>query len=192
MKHIPALSVLGAALMAVAFSFAPAAAQEAQVGDLVISEGWARESVGPARTGVAYLELHNQGRTAVSVTGAASNTARAVELHQTIKDGDVMRMRPVDALDIAPGETVVLQPGGRHLMFMGLKKPFRPGMTVGVTLSLSDGRTVEVDLPVKPLGGGAHGHADHEHDAEHRHDDKEHRGHTDDKHHDHDEKDHDE
>jgi len=53
MKHIPALSVLGAALMAVAFSFAPAAAQEAQVGDLVISEGWARESVGPARTGAA-------------------------------------------------------------------------------------------------------------------------------------------
>jgi copper(I)-binding protein len=188
MKHLRVFPIFGVALIVASFGFSSAVAQDAKIGDLTITEGWARESVGPARTGAAYLEVRNNGRAPVSVTGASSDTARVVELHQTIKDGDVMRMRRVDSLDIAPGETIVLQPGGHHLMFMGLKEPFRPGMSVGVTLSLSDGRTVAVDLPVRPLGGGAHGHA--EHDDEHRHEHEKSHGHTGDKPHDHNEKDH--
>lgn len=184
MKHVQKWCAVAAATALVVFGLA-AHALDAKIGDLTISGGWARESIGPARTAAAYLELHNHGSDPISITGAASPTARSVALHQTIKDGDVMRMRPVTALELAPGERIALEPGGRHLMFMGLKEPFREGMSIDVTLFLSDGRAVQVAMPVRPIGGHDHqgsGHTEHRHEeGHHDHEDDAHDG--DDKHH---------
>ena len=72
-----------------------------------------------------------------------------------------MRMKPVEGgLEIGPGATVELRPGGYHLMFMDLKEPLREGRTVKGTLVFEKAGTLEVEYVVRPIGGGP---------AEHRH-----------------------
>jgi copper(I)-binding protein len=81
-------------------------------------------------------------------------------MHTHIREGDVMRMRPVPAIDLPPGQAVTLQPGGLHLMLIQLTGPLRQGETVPVTLVLERGGEVEVQLAVESAGarGPAHRH----------------------------------
>lgn len=153
--------LISALALAATFAWSGAtSAQDARVGTLEIREAWVRESIGPAKTAAGYLELHNDGQEAVTVTGARSDSAARTQLHTTIRDGDVMRMRPVETIAIEPGETVALQPGGMHIMFMGVDEPLRAGMHVDLTLTLSDGSTVLIKAPVRALNAGA-GHGKH-------------------------------
>jgi len=171
----------------VLFAIVPANAQDATVGGLRISGGWVRESIGPAPTGAAYMDFHNTSARTITLTGATSPAADKVVLHATTRDGNVLRMRPIESLEIRPGETVSLAPGGHHFMFTGVKTPFRSGMSVALTLILSDGRTVTVAAPVRSIQGGAaqpH-HGDHESHHDKAQGDNEHHGgaHSDEPHH---------
>jgi copper(I)-binding protein len=166
--------------LALAATFAwsdTAGAQNASIGSLEIRDAWVRESIGPAKTAAGYLELHNGGQEAVTVTGINSESAERAQLHTTVRDGDVTRMRPLEPIAIAPGETLVLQPGGMHIMFMGVDEPLRPGMQVDLTLTLSNGRAGRLKVPVRALnanagqGGPQHGGAGREdtHAGQHKH-----------------------
>jgi copper(I)-binding protein len=162
MKNQRIMPLVGKLIVVAALAFGgTASAQNAGVGSLEVRDAWVRESVGPAKTAAGYLELHNGGTEPVSITGASSGAAMRLELHTTIRDGDVMRMRPLTTIDVAPGETVALEPGGKHIMFMGVKETLRVGNRVDLTLTLSDGRTVAVTAPVKSLQAGrGHRHGD--------------------------------
>lgn len=145
-----------------------AGAQNSSIGALEIRDAWVRESIGSAKTAAGFLELHNGGQEAVTVTGISCESAERAQLHTTVRDGDVMRMRPIESIAIAPGETVPLQPGGMHIMFMGVDEPLRPGMQVDLTLTLSNGRAGHLKVPVRALNANAvqgspqHGGAGHE------------------------------
>jgi copper(I)-binding protein len=136
---------------------------------LAIAAPWMRPSVqGQAATG-AYMTL--TASEPLTLVGASSPAAGSVELHQMQMDGDVMRMRAVDALALAPKRPVQLSPGGYHLMVLQPKTPFRIGMQVPLTLRLRDAkgavRTVDVAVPVSvlpPAGAGTGAAA-----SEHRH-----------------------
>ena len=86
------------------------------------------------------------------VVSASSPVAERVELHETIRDGDVMRMREVEAIELPAGQTVELKPGGLHLMLMGLKAPLKAGETVPVTLKFEKAGDVTVQLNVEGAG----------------------------------------
>ena len=137
-------------------------AQNARIGLLEIRDAWVRQSIGPAKTAAAYLELHNGGKEVLTITGVHSESAARARLHATVRDGEVMRMRPLESVVIAPGGTVALQPGGMHIMFMGVYESLRPGMQVDLTLTLSNGRAGRVKIPVLVLnanpGQGGHQH----------------------------------
>jgi copper(I)-binding protein len=78
--------------------------------------------------------------------------------------GDVMKMRHLaDGLEIPAGETVVLAPGGFHIMFMGLKQAFVEGKTVAVTLTFEKAGSVEVLLPVEATAADAPAATEHAH-----------------------------
>ena len=144
--------------LALAATFAwsdTAGAQNASIGSLEIRDAWVRESIGPAKTAAGYLELHNGGQEAVTVTGISSESAERAQLHKTVRDGDVIRMRPLESITIAPGKTVPLLPGGMHIMFMGVGEPLRPGMEVDLTLTLSNGRAGHLKVPVRALNANA-------------------------------------
>ena len=142
-----------------------ASAADIMVGDLKITAPWARATPKGAKVGGGYMTITNTGASADRLVGGASDISEKFELHEMSMSGGVMKMRPVSAgLEIKPGQTIELKPGGLHIMFKGLKKPLTMGDTVKVTLSFEKAGKVEVSFPVAPIGarspagGMQHGH----------------------------------
>ena len=143
LKH---LSVLLATI--VIASGLSARADDYKVGDLVIGQPWARASIGKVPNGAAYMTIAIQGAEADRLIAAESMVARRVELHTHMMDGNVMRMRPVAAIEIAPGEPTLLQPGGLHVMLIGLKSPLAEGERFPLTLVFERAGRVDVDVSI--------------------------------------------
>ena len=131
---------------------APAAvAQEARAGDLTVQQPWTR-AAGQGATGAGFLSVSNRGAVADRLLSASTPAARAVELHTMVRDGDVMRMRAVGAVEVPPGQTVALRPGGLHMMLVGLTRPLREGEAVPLTLRFERAGEVRVELSVQAAG----------------------------------------
>ena len=137
----------------------PVAAHDYTAGDIAIGHPWSR-AAGANATGAGFLTLRNTGTQPDRLVSASASVARAVELHTHVRDGDVMRMRPVDAIPVAPGQTVELRPGGFHIMLIGLKEPLVQGTRVPLTLRFERAGEVRVELAVEAAGarGAAHHH----------------------------------
>jgi copper(I)-binding protein len=147
---------LAAPLLALPAVALPVVASAQQAGDLVIAAPWSR-AAGQGGTGAGFLAISNRGAVADRLLSASSPAARVTEIHAHVRDGDVMRMRPVPAIDLPPGQTVSLQPGGLHLMLIGLTRPLQAGQSVPVTLVFERAGAVQVELAVQ--GAGARGPA---------------------------------
>lgn len=139
-----------------------AQAQELAAGALRITAPWTR-AMGAGGTGVGYMAIRNTGGAPDRLVAARSPAARVVELHTHIRDGDVMRMRPVQAIDLPAGQEVRLAPGGLHLMLIQLAAPLRQGERVPVTLVFERAGEVEVQLAVEAAGARGPGAAPHRH-----------------------------
>ncbi|MBN2472074.1 MAG: copper chaperone PCu(A)C [Anaerolineae bacterium] len=119
------------------------AAQGTADTDLVVTGAWAR----PAdQMSAAYLQISNQGAADDQLV-AVETTAGMAEIHTTWMDNDVMRMRPIEAIDIPAGETVMLAPGGLHIMLMRLRAPLVEGETLPLTLVFASG----VEIPAEAI-----------------------------------------
>jgi copper(I)-binding protein len=130
-------------------------------GELEISGGWARAMLPSQPAGAGYVTITNNGTEADRLLSIISPAAGKVELHTMEITGDVMVMRPVEGgLDVKPGETAKLEPGGMHLMFMDVAENFSEGDVVRITLTFEKAGQVEVDLPVMRAGPdhGSHAH----------------------------------
>ena len=135
-----------ATLLALAWS--PALAD--RPGDITVSAAWSRATPIDAPTAVGYLTVSNHGEKPDRLLSADSPVAGQVSLHQMSMTGGVMRMRPmVGGLEIAPGATISLNPNGDHLMFEGLKRPFRPGELVPIVLHFQHAGAVRVGVTVR-------------------------------------------
>ncbi|MCF8483355.1 MAG: copper chaperone PCu(A)C [Rhodospirillum sp.] len=134
---------------------------EAQAGDITVTEAWARASAGMAKAGGGFLTLSNTGSTDDRLVAAKSDVSTITELHTHIREGDVMRMRPVEAIDVPAGGRVSLQPGGLHVMFIDLKAPLKEGDHFPLTLVFEKSGETTVDVVVKDVGamgmGMSHG-----------------------------------
>lgn len=130
----------------------PAAADDFTVGPITIDQPWARASAPSARAGAAYMVLVNTGDAPDRLTAASSPVADVVEIHTHIMDGGVMRMRPVDAIEVSPGEPTVLRPGGLHVMLIGLTEPLTEGETFPLTLQFEAAGSVDVAVRVEAIG----------------------------------------
>lgn len=109
----------------------------------------------------AFMQLNNLADKGVSLVSATSNAAQTVELHTHIHDQGVMRMRQVDKIDIAAHATTSLQPGGFHVMLIGLNQDLMVGDEVSMGLTFSDGQTLELNLPVKAVESMMHSKMKH-------------------------------
>ncbi len=153
--------VTAAALTSAALA---AGAHDYTLGDLTIEHPWARASAGTAANGAAYMTITTKGNSADRLLEAASPVAAKVELHTHVIDGDVMRMRPVGAIEVNVGEPAVLKPGGLHVMLIGLKAPLQEGAKFPMTLSFEKAGTTTVEVQVEAAGaGGSHDKGAHQH-----------------------------
>jgi copper(I)-binding protein len=115
---------------------------------------WTRATPPGAKVGAGFMVLKNAGA-ADRVVGASSPAAGRVELHITVREGDVMKMREVQGLDVPAGGTFELKPGGAHLMLMDLKRPIKKGDKVPLTLKLEKGGELKLELTAQEAGGRA-------------------------------------
>lgn len=102
----------------------------------------------------AYMILRNTGERDVALVKAESPAARAVELHTVISEGGMMKMRPVPKMEVKAGGETKLQPGGFHIMLIGMKEPLKEGASVSLTLNFDDGSKLGVTAPVRAAAGG--------------------------------------
>ena len=104
-----------------------------------------------------FLELTNMGDAPDLLLSAASDIAEKVELHTHLMDKGVMKMRAVEAFEVAPGAPTILQPGGNHIMLIGLHRGLSEGETFPVTLTFRDAGQIELEVTVGPAGARGHG-----------------------------------
>lgn len=141
------------AVMAVLSGFI-SLASDVRAGTLWVEHPWARATAGQAANGAAYLTVVNQGG-ADRLVSVSSSVATTVELHTHLHEDGVMRMRSVSNVDIPAGGRVVLEPGGYHIMLIGLKGPLKEGRRIPLTLVFEKAGSMDVEAVV--LAAGARG-----------------------------------
>lgn len=117
-----------------------------------ISDVWARKTRRTTSAAV-YLNVHNSGDTAEAITGVTSPIARMTMLHMSREVDGVMRMDMQESVPVAPGSTVSFEPGGLHIMLMGLSQPLAEGDVFPVTLTFENAGEVTVEVNVTGLSG---------------------------------------
>ena len=148
------LTILATALAFVAAgALAEAAARDFKKGTIMVQEPWARATI-PDRPGAAYARIMNMGGDGDRLVGAASAAAGRVELHTHLMEGDVMKMRRIEAIDVPAEGGVALEPGGHHLMLFDLAEPLKEGTSFPMTLSFEKAGEIEVVVEVQAMGSG--------------------------------------
>jgi copper(I)-binding protein len=122
----------------------------AEIVRIEVAGAWARPTVGQGRMSAAYMTIANKGDTDDTLKSARTPKAKAVELHQTTMTADgVMQMRNVeDGLPVEAGASLVLEPGGAHLMLVGLEDALKAGEELVLTLEFANAGAVDVVVPV--------------------------------------------
>jgi copper(I)-binding protein len=145
--------VCAAAVVLATWSLAgTSVAQDYQLKSLHIDHPFARATPPGATSGGAFLTIQNQGTTTDKLISAHSPAAGTVQIHTMSMDGGVMRMREIPGLDLLPGATVALKPGGYHLMLLDLKHPLAAGDKLPLTLIFEHAGSIDVMFPVEAMG----------------------------------------
>ncbi|RJF91996.1 copper chaperone PCu(A)C [Noviherbaspirillum saxi] len=121
--------------------------------EVSITDAWARATVPGQPVGAIYMKISSS--TATRMVSAETDAAKQVQVHDMHMHDGVMRMREHGQLDVTPGQTVELAPGGKHLMLMGLTKPLVAGESVTVKMTFEDAKnkksTSIVTVPIRAL-----------------------------------------
>jgi copper(I)-binding protein len=144
-----------------------AAAHEIHHGYLDFTHPWSRATAASAANGAVYMAVTNTGDAPDRLIGATTPMAAEVQLHTHEEVDGVMQMRRIDAVEVAPGETVLLEPGGLHLMLMGLTERLVEDTTFPMMLIFERAGEVPIDVIVEAPGaigpeGGMEHHEEHE------------------------------
>ena len=131
----------------------PAQAADVTVGSMKISSPWARATPKGASVGGGYMTITNTGSAPDRLVGGSTDVSKSFEVHEMKMEGGVMKMRPVvGGIEIKPGQTVTLDPGGYHVMFVGLKDQLKQGGHFKATLQFAKAGKVDVDFVVEGIG----------------------------------------
>jgi len=118
-------------------------------GKLTIVDARARPAPLAGGTGAIYFTVLNGLDNAVQLVPVSSPAAAVVETHETINENGVMKMLPLpDGYSIPAGGTLVLAPGGKHIMLIDLTKPLVPGDTLELTVRFDSGEPMVLNVPV--------------------------------------------
>jgi copper(I)-binding protein len=152
-------------LLAICLLAVSSAVSAQAIDEVVIDNAYVRGVPPGQPNSAAFMQIVNNGSTGHALVSGGSSAAQVVELHTHTMEGGMMRMRQVEKIDLPVGESVSLQPGGLHVMLIGLKQKLVPGETVDLTLNFEDGSEVTLKVPVRKLQmkmkPAEQGHMDH-------------------------------
>ena len=115
-------------------------------GRLEISGAWIRTAPPGAMMLAGYATLHNAGDAPLTVVGASSEVFGSVSLHESVEVDGVAKMKALGAIEIAPGASVVLAPGGKHLMLMRGKSEPKAGESIKIQFAMKSGESANGDF----------------------------------------------
>lgn len=119
-------------------------------GGVTADGAWLREQKDISASSAAYFSLCNGAMAPATLTDISTPAAAIAMIHETSRDDKgVVSMAPVDAIALAPGERVVFEPGGKHVMLMSLSGPISSGDHAQLTLHFADGAAIAVDAVVR-------------------------------------------
>ncbi len=122
-----------------------------QGGEMAIGDPYAR-AVPPGQPNSAvFMSLENRSDQDQALVAAESDVSEIVELHTHVEEEGMMRMRQIEKIDVPAGETVTLQPGGLHVMLIGLQQALEPGQTIDLNLVFEDGSRIPVQATVRRI-----------------------------------------
>jgi copper(I)-binding protein len=120
-----------------------------------IEKPWARATAPGAKVAGGYMTIRNAGAAGDRLVSASSPAAAKVELHVHTNDNGVMKMREVAGYDVPAKGAFELKPGGAHLMFMDIRRPFKEGDRLPVKLTFEKAGAVNAEFQVGGMGGSA-------------------------------------
>ena len=120
-----------------------------------IEKPWLRATAPGAKVAGGYMVIRNTGAAVDRLISASSPAAAKVELHVHINDNGVMKMREVPGYDVPANGTFELKPGGAHLMFMDIRRPFKEGEKLPVKLKFEKAGEVSAEFHVGRIGDRA-------------------------------------
>jgi periplasmic copper chaperone A len=150
LRYLPVWALL---LVATITSPAVVQAHEYEGKAVTVVHPWARATPGGSTIGAAYVEFSGlETASGDKLIGASTPAAGRVEIHtHTMADG-VMKMRKVDEVAVAAGETKKLNPGGDHLMLFDLKAPLKDGELLPLTLKFATSGDITVEAAIGSVG----------------------------------------
>ena len=122
--------------------------------NITVEHPWARPTAGAATTGAAYFTVTDRG-SADHLVGVSTPIAASAELHETINDNGIMKMRPAPSIALDPGKPVALKPSGYHVMLTGLKSPLKVGGSFPLTLTFEHAQPITVTAKVEAAAGAS-------------------------------------
>ncbi len=120
-----------------------------RAGGVVVSEAWVRQPNPALGTASAFFTIENRTPVPIALVSVETPAARTVEMHETVMAGGVMSMRRVRGIPIPPQRTAKLEPGGLHLMLIGLVQPLEPGQRIDLVLEFDHGKSALVHALVR-------------------------------------------
>ena len=141
-------ATLAAALLSIMIG--AATAHEFTSKGVTVSHPWARATPGGVKVGGAYFEVKAAAGQDDRLIGARSTVAGSMEVHSHAIENGIAKMRKIDGLPIKGGQSVVLKPGGYHVMLLDLKQPLKEGDLLKFTLTFEKAGDLEVEATVEP------------------------------------------
>ncbi len=140
--------VLGTAILPV-MAHDHAHAHQAMAGAPAVTHAWSRAMPPSAPTGAVYFTLRNPGDKADRLIDVRTPRAEKAELHTHVHEGEVMRMKRVDAVDVPAGGEVEFKPGGHHVMLFKLSEPLVAGEQFPLTLIFENAGEVDIEVSIQ-------------------------------------------
>ena len=127
-----------------------AACERSDQSPIVVSDVWGRPSPTSAANAAFYMSIHNNGQNPDSLERVEIDICDSAELHETnIDDDGVMRMDHIRKIDISDDETISLEPGGLHVMCLGLKSTLETGEEIPIKLSFANSGDKRVQAEIR-------------------------------------------
>jgi hypothetical protein len=140
-------------------------AAEYSAGPVVVSDPWSRATPKGAQTAIGYMTIINNGVTSDHLVGGSIEVANTLQFHAMTTENNVAKMRELTDIEIKPGETIQLKPGGSHIMFVNLKHALSKGEKISGTLNFEHAGKVQIEYSVEDIGAkngpGGMGHMRH-------------------------------
>jgi periplasmic copper chaperone A len=123
-------------------------------GDLRISHAWTYEVAKMAHAVDVYLTIDNKGGSADRLIAASVDFSDEVQIQAPVLENGVLKTTTVQAVEIAPGQTLTFQPGGVHLVLQSVQRTFEHGQHFDLALTFEKAGSVQVEVEIEEPADG--------------------------------------